>query len=120
MVPVVTIHTLGDMYVPFGLEQNYLANAKAKGRSGLLVQRAIRAPGHCDFTVGEQSRAFADLARWVEQGVKPAGDDVATASTVADPAYGCTFTDNTLVTDDTASVKAARAPGKLPACSAPK
>ena len=119
-VPVVTIHTLGDMYVPFGLEQNYLAHAKAKGHANLLVQRAIRAAGHCDFTVAEQSRAFADLARWVEQGVKPAGDDVATASTVADPAYGCTFTNNTLVADDTASVKAARAPGKLPACPAPK
>ncbi len=119
-VPVLTIHTLGDMYVPFGLEQNYLANAKAKGRAGLLVQRAIRAPGHCDFTVAEQARAFADLARWVEQGVKPAGDDVATPATVADPAYGCTFTNNTLAADDTAAVKAARAPAKLPACPVPK
>ena len=115
-VPVLTIHTLGDMYVPFGLEQNYLAHATAKGHAGLLVQRAIRAPGHCDFTVAEQARAFADLALWVEQGVKPGGDDVATASTVANPAYGCTFTNNTLVADDSAVVKTWRASGKLPAC----
>ncbi|MEO7105032.1 MAG: alpha/beta hydrolase [Rhodoferax sp.] len=119
-VPVLTIHTLGDMYVPFGLEQNYLAHATAKGHANLLVQRAIRAPSHCDFTVAEQARAFADLARWVEQGVKPAGDDVATASTVANAAYGCTFTDNTLVGDDAAGVKSSRAPGKLPACPAAK
>ena len=117
-VPVLTIHTLGDMYVPFGLEQNYLAHATAKGHVGLLVQRAIRAPGHCDFTVAEQARAFADLALWVEQGVKPGGDDVATASTVANPAYGCTFTNNTLVADDSAAAKALRIPGKLPACHA--
>ncbi|MES2949673.1 MAG: alpha/beta hydrolase [Pseudomonadota bacterium] len=119
-VPVLTIHTLGDMYVPFGLEQSYLARATAKGHANLLVQRAIRAPGHCDFTVAEQARAFADLARWVEQGVKPAGDDVATASTVANPAYGCTFTNNTLGADDAPAVKAMRAPGKLPACPAPQ
>lgn len=118
-VPVLTIHTLGDMYVPFGLEQNYLAHATAKDRAGLLVQRAIRAPGHCDFTVAEQAQAFADLARWVEQGVKPAGDDIATAAIVSDPAYGCTFTNNTVVADDAAAVKAMRVPGKLPACAAP-
>nr|WP_295784565.1 alpha/beta hydrolase [Rhodoferax sp.] len=117
-VPVLTIHTLGDMYVPFGLEQSYLARATAKGHANLLVQRAIRGAGHCDFTVAEQVRAFADLARWVEQGVKPAGDDVATPSTVANPAYGCAFTDNDFGADDVAAVKAARAPGKLPACTA--
>ena len=117
-VPVLTIHTLGDMYVPFGLEQSYVARATAKGHANLLVQRAIRGAGHCDFTVAEQARAFADLARWVEQGVKPAGDDVATPSTVADPAYGCAFTDNTLGVDDAAAVKTARVPGKLPACPA--
>jgi hypothetical protein len=117
-VPVLTIHTLGDMYVPFGQEQSYLARATANGHAGRLVQRAIRAAGHCDFTVAEQARAFADLARWVEEGVKPAGDDVTTPATVAHPAYGCRFTDNTLAADDSSAVKAARMPGKLPACPA--
>lgn len=117
-VPVLTIHTLGDMYVPFGQEQSYLARATANGHAGRLVQRAIRAAGHCDFTMAEQARAFADLARWVEEGVKPAGDDVTTPATVAHPAYGCRFTDNTLAADDASAVKAARTPGKLPACPA--
>lgn len=118
-VPVLTLHTLGDMYVPFGQEQSYLSRAAARGKAPLLVQRAIRSFGHCDFTVAEQARALGDLAAWVEQGVKPAGDDVATPTTVANPIYGCSFTDNTLGADDSAAVKAARAPGKLPACPAP-
>ena len=117
-VPVLTMHTLGDMYVPFGLEQTYYRKALAKGNAGRLVQRAIRAPAHCDFTAAEQSRALADLVRWVERGTVPAGDDVFTPEIVAAPAYGCAFTDNTLGPDDPAGVRAARAPGRLPACPA--
>ena len=116
-VPVLTIHTLGDMYVPFSMEQIYLQRARSKGSDVRLVQRAIRAPGHCDFTVAEQAAAFADLVKWVELGVKPAGDDVATAATVANANYGCVFTNDALGADDSASVKQARAPGKLPACA---
>ena len=115
-IPVLTLHTLGDMYVPFMMEQIYLQRAQAKGTSGHLVQRAIRAPGHCDFTAAEQSRAFGDLVKWVEAGVKPTGDDVITPAVVAQPNYGCAFTDNTLGPDDTATAKTWRAAGKLPAC----
>jgi len=117
-VPVLTIHTLGDMYVPFMMEQVYRQRATAKGNGANLVQRAIRAPGHCDFTVAEQATAFADLVKWVETGVKPAGDDVLTAATIANSDYGCAHTDNTLGADDGATVKAWRAKGKLPACGA--
>ena len=116
-VPVLTLHTLGDMYVPFMMEQIYLQRARQKGTSANLVQRAIRAPGHCDFTAAEQARGFADLVKWVEAGVKPAGDDVLTPAVVAQPNYGCAFTDNTLGPDETATVRTWRAPGKLPACS---
>lgn len=118
-VPVLTLHTLGDMYVPFAQEQIYYRKALAKGNSERLVQRAIRAPAHCDFTVAEQSRAFADLVRWVEQGTVPKGDDIFTPEIVANPAYGCAFTNNTVGADDSAGVKSARAPGRLPACPAP-
>ena len=115
-IPVLTLHTLGDMYVPFMMEQIYLQRATAKGNSSNLVQRAIRAPGHCDFTVAEQATAFADMVKWVETGVKPAGDDVLTASIIAQPNYGCAHTDDTVGVDDGAAVKAWRAKGKLPAC----
>ncbi len=115
-IPVLTLHTLGDMYVPFMMEQIYLQRVTDKGNSANLVQRAIRAPGHCDFTVAEQVAAFADMVKWVETGVKPAGDDVLAASVVAQPNYGCAHTDDTVGVDDGGTVKAWRAKGKLPAC----
>ena len=116
-IPVLTLHTLGDMYVPFMMEKTYLQRATAKGSGANLVQRAIRAPGHCDFTVAEQATAFADLVKWVETGVKPAGDDVLSPSVVAQTNYGCAHTDNTVGVDDTPLVKTWRTKGKLPACN---
>lgn len=91
-VPVVTIHTLGDIYVPFSMQQIYRKRAEAKGNGERLVQRAIRGGGHCEFTVKEQTDAFDALTKWEQEGVKPAGDDVLTPATVASPSYGCTFT----------------------------
>ncbi|WP_019587508.1 hypothetical protein [Deinococcus apachensis] len=91
-VPVLTMHTLGDLYVPFAHQQRYRRAAEAKGNGNLLVQRAIRAPGHCQFTGAEVVEAFNDLVAWKKTGVKPAGDDVLTPATVADPNYGCRFT----------------------------
>ena len=107
-IPVVTIHTLGDLFVPFSMEQAYQKRAAAKGNSGWLVQRAIRGASHCDFTVAEQVAAFDDMVKWERDGVKPAGDDVVTAATVAAPTFGCTFTKNTLGPDESATTKALR------------
>jgi pimeloyl-ACP methyl ester carboxylesterase len=114
-VPVVTIHTLGDMYVPFKMEQIYKRRADALGTSNLLVQRAIRGISHCDFTIAEQVSAFEAMVKWEQQGVKPAGDDVLTPSVVADPKYGCKFTDNTASPDDSTSTLNTRK--TLPACT---
>jgi len=94
-VPVVSLHTLGDLYVPFHMQQLYRQRAEAKGNGHWLVQRAIRAPSHCDFTVAEQVAAFDAMVTWAETGVKPAGDDVRDKAAVASPAYGCRFTVNT-------------------------
>jgi hypothetical protein len=91
-IPVLTLHDLGDLFVPFSMEQVYAQRVAAAGRSHLLVQRAIRGIEHCDFTAAELITGFTDLVRWVEQGVRPAGDDVLTPAVVADPAYGCRFT----------------------------
>ena len=113
-IPVVTIHTLGDLYVPWHMEQTYRSRTAAKGNGDWLVQRAIRAPSHCDFTVVEQVNAFKDMVAWVESGTKPAGDDVLTAATVAKPAYGCTFTINTGGVDDNATTVGTRK--FMPAC----
>ena len=118
-VPMVTIHTLGDMYVPFSMEQIYKRRADKLGTSDYLVQRAIRGVSHCDFTVAEQVAAFQAMTDWEQKGVKPEGDDVLTPATVADPKYGCKFTNNTFGVDDTsASTKAARSnPAVIPDCN---
>lgn len=107
-VPVLTLHTLGDMYVPFSMEQIYKRRADANGTAKWLVQRAIRGISHCDFTVAEQVRAFNDMVTWEQTGTPPAGDDVLTPAVVANAKYGCTFTDNTLGVDDSATNKALR------------
>lgn len=92
-VPVLTMHTLGELFVPFSMQQIYAERVADEGRSDLLVQRAIRSTAHCDFTAAEVTTAFDDLVEWVEDGARPAGDDVLDPDTVADPSYGCTFTD---------------------------
>jgi pimeloyl-ACP methyl ester carboxylesterase len=94
--PMVTLHTLGDLFVPFSMEQVYRNRVVAAGtvRVDRVVQRAIRGVTHCDFTNAEMQTAFDDMVKWVKQGTKPAGDDVLTAATVAAPSYGCTHTKN--------------------------
>jgi pimeloyl-ACP methyl ester carboxylesterase len=91
-VPVLTMHDLGDLFVPFSMEQEYARNAVRRGTSDLLVQRAVRGVQHCDFSAQEYQQAFSDLVTWVEQGVRPAGDDVLDPTAVADRRYGCRFT----------------------------
>lgn len=90
-VPVLSIHTIGDLFVPFSMEQIYARRAAAQGAADRLVVRAIRDHGHCGFAIPEEEAAFADLVNWVENDVKPAGDDILTPSTVAHPNFGCAF-----------------------------
>jgi pimeloyl-ACP methyl ester carboxylesterase len=94
-VPVLSLHNLGDLFVPFSMEIEYLANVTARGNGSLLVQRAIRGSSHCGFTTAEYEQAFADLVAWVEDGARPAGDPVGDAAAVAAPDFGCRFTDPT-------------------------
>ncbi|MGP4100891.1 hypothetical protein, partial [Nonomuraea sp. KM90] len=77
----------------FSMEQYYRADVASHGRSQLLVQRAIRAAGHCEFSDAEAGAAWDDLVRWQRTGRRPLGDDVTSPATLADPAYGCRFTD---------------------------
>jgi hypothetical protein len=90
---VLSLHDLGDLFVPFAMEQDYASEVADNGREDLLVQRAIRATGHCEFSAVEAGTAWDDLVTWVESDVRPEGDDVLDAATVADPAYGCRFSD---------------------------
>ena len=91
-VPVVTAHTIGDLFVPILMEQQYRERANANGNGGLLVQRAIRAPGHCDFTVAEFEDTLDAMLDWEQLDIKPGGDDWNTPATVADSNFGCNYT----------------------------
>ncbi|MCU1683578.1 MAG: hypothetical protein JWQ81_4317 [Amycolatopsis sp.] len=92
-VPVLTLHGLGDMFVPFSMEQAYRADVDRTGQGGLVVQRAIRSVNHCEFDATEAGSAWNDLVRWVDTGHRPAGDVVDNPKTVASPTFGCRFTD---------------------------
>lgn len=92
-VPVMALHTLGDLFVPFSMEQIYAQKTQEQGSAGMFVVRAIREPNHCIFTADEVNRAFDDLVAWAETGVRPGGDEVLDPSVVADPAYGCRYTE---------------------------
>lgn len=91
-IPVMSLHTLGDLLVPFSMEQVYAQRVAGRGTPELLTQRAIRGTLHCDFSPEELAMAFDDLVAWVETGQRPVGDDVLDANVVADPRYGCRFT----------------------------
>jgi hypothetical protein len=78
-VPVLSLHNTGDGFVPFKFEQDYRRKTLAAGTADLLVQRAVRRAGHCNFTTDERNLAFDDLVAWLEQGIHPMGEDVLTA-----------------------------------------
>ncbi len=103
-VPVLTMHTLGDFFVPFVHQQLYRKGAEANGNGDNLVQRAIRAPGHCGFSGTEFSTALVDLVNWVNLGEKPDGDEVLDPAVVADDQYGCVHTINDRSTPGRASL----------------
>jgi hypothetical protein len=92
-IPVLTLHDVGDLFVPFSNEEIYARNAARHGQSRLVVQRAIRGVGHCDFTPTELGTAFNDLVTWVRTHHRPAGDNVLDPRNVARPTFGCAFTD---------------------------
>ncbi len=75
-VPLLMIHTTGDGWVPISGMQAFRRLAEAADDSELLVQRAVRAAGHCDFSDQELITAMEDLINWVENGVKPEGEDI--------------------------------------------
>ncbi|MFF9778616.1 hypothetical protein ACF1HJ_33835 [Streptomyces sp. NPDC013978] len=104
-VPVLSLHNIGDLFVPLSMEQIYARKVAVHGQSGLLVQRGIRSGMHCDFTNGEAGKAWKDLTTWVERraargdaAARPAGDDFLNRKKVGAPTFGCRFTDPTAST----------------------
>ncbi len=113
-VPVLTLHGLGDYYVPFSMEEIYARDVARNGQSMFLAQRAVREAGHCEFTPKEAGRAWNDLVRWVHKLPKgsghsqreyriarAAGDAILDPGKVASPTYGCRFTDQSAYSSPT-------------------
>jgi fermentation-respiration switch protein FrsA (DUF1100 family) len=92
-IPVLSLHGIGDLFVPFSMEQRYAERTARRGQRHLFASRAIRATGHCDFTLAELQRGFDDLVRWVRTGHRADGDAVTDRRRVAHPAFGCRFTE---------------------------
>ena len=97
-IPVISVHTTGDLFVPFSMEQIYAREVAAKSRSHNLVSRATRAVGHCEFSPEELIETFEDLVTWVNDGVRPGGDDILDPENVADPLFGCGYSRGTTAT----------------------
>jgi hypothetical protein len=91
-VPVLSLHDLGDLFVPFSMEQVYARRALQNGRAQLFVSRAVRGVGHCDFTQAELRQGFDDLVTWVRTGDRPGGDAILNRRAVAAPSFGCRYT----------------------------
>ena len=89
-VPVLSLHDIGDLFVPFSMEQVYARETGANGEA--FVSRAIRGVAHCDFTDAELAKGLDDLLLWEQTGRQPAGDPVNDPAAVAAATFGCRFT----------------------------
>lgn len=70
-IPTLMLSTSRDPVVPGFHDFAYRNLVAAAGNPDLLVQRTVDHYGHCIFGPAELALAFADLARWVELGIKP-------------------------------------------------
>src|SRR6185295_18211663 len=80
-------------FVPFVNEQRYAVDVALHLQSRNLVDRAIRTINHCEFSPTEAGQGWDSLVDWVVNHNRPAGDNVLKDDVVADPNYGCAFSD---------------------------
>ncbi len=66
--PQLNIHTIGDGLVPVEGESAYRHAVARAGRSYLLRQAYVNAPGHCNFTAGEETAAVDTVYKRVLTG----------------------------------------------------
>lgn len=92
-IPVLSVHGIGDLFVPFSMDQQYDDMMVAHGQGALFAGRAIREVTHCGYTTSELSSAFSALVSWIATGKRAAGDNILNPKAVASPLFGCRFTD---------------------------
>ena len=91
-IPVVSVHGIGDLFVPFSMDQDYARLADAHGQGDLFVSRAIREVNHCDYNNSELASAFSALTKWISTRQRAAGDQILNPRAVSSPDFGCRFT----------------------------
>lgn len=67
-MPVLTMHTTGDGFVPVENEQAYADVVNAAGNGALLRQTYIHRAGHCTFTPAEVITAFQNEVQRIDSG----------------------------------------------------
>lgn len=72
--PQLNIHTIGDGLVPVEGENAYRHAVSRAGRSSLLRQAYVNAPGHCNFTAGEETAAVDTVYARILKGRWPGTD----------------------------------------------
>lgn len=97
-IPMLSIHTIGDLFVPLSMQQIYAREVDTWLRSEYLVSRVTRALGHCEFSAEELIETFEDLVSWVDTGVRPEGDDILDPEIVSGSQFGCEFSRGTTET----------------------
>lgn len=69
--PLLALHDTGDPLVPAGDAFEYALTAERAGHGDNFVQQYINREGHCVFEPDEITRAFGELADWVDVGKRP-------------------------------------------------
>jgi hypothetical protein len=67
-VPVLRIHTIGDIAVPVTLVQGYDAAVRQDGANDLYRTAFVDSPGHCNFSVAENAAAIETLMHRLDTG----------------------------------------------------
>ena len=76
-MPTITIHTIGDGLVIVENENAYRQTLEDFGTDGNLFQTYVAANGHCQFSLAEFEGVFQSLVGWVESGMTPSREGVA-------------------------------------------
>jgi pimeloyl-ACP methyl ester carboxylesterase len=87
-VPLVTLHTTGDVVAPYAHELLYAAKARPSNRGRFLPLPILRY-GHCEFTTSELLTGFA-LMLGAGNAAAPATGTVADAETSGAPEFAAT------------------------------
>lgn len=74
--PLLCLKTTGDLFTPIQLDRDYQRLVASAGHADNLVVRAVRRSGHCTFNAFEYASALAAFLAWLDDGVRPAGEEL--------------------------------------------